>query len=183
MYRGIDIMLALVGLLVGLPLMLVIFIIGLFDTGRPLFYQKRVGKNMQIFVLIKFRTMAIGTVSTASHFAPKNSITPFGNFLRKSKLDELPQLWNVLVGDMSLVGPRPNLPVQKELTVLREKMNVYRVRPGITGLAQINGVDMSTPEILVDLDSQMIKNMTHKNYFIYILKTILGRGRGDAALR
>ena len=90
----------------------------------------------------------MGTASVASHLASATSITPFGNFLRKSKLDELPQLWNVLKGEMSLVGPRPCLFNQEELIAERDKRGVFEVRPGITGLAQVNTIDMSTPELL-----------------------------------
>lgn len=108
-YRFFDCLLALLGLIVGSPLLLVIYVIGLFDTGYPLFSQERVGRYKKPFVLLKFRTMQLDTFSFASHLVCSSSITPLGRFLRKTKLDELPQLWNVLVGDMSLVGPRPNL--------------------------------------------------------------------------
>ena len=102
-----------------------------------------------------------------------------GVFLRKTKLDELPQLWNVVKGDMSLVGPRPNLFNQKELIEAREEVGVYDVRPGITGLAQINEIDMSTPQLLAKTDAQMILSMSLMNYFTYIFKTITGKGAGD----
>jgi len=94
-------------------------------------------------------------------------------------LDELPQLWNVLKGDMSLVGPRPCLPNQLELITERERRGVFTVRPGITGLAQVNEIDMSTPELLAETDEQMIETLNFKNYFSYILQTVLGKGRGD----
>ena len=129
---------------------------------------------------MKFRTMKVGTQSVATHLASSSSITSFGNFLRKSKLDELPQLINVIKGDMSLVGPRPNLFNQKELINERSLLGVYKVLPGITGLAQINNIDMSEPEKLAKIDANMIENMSIKTYFRYIVLTGLGKGSGDA---
>jgi len=179
MLRTIDFILALFGLIFGVPILLVIFVLGLFDTGSPLFVQERVGKNKRPFALAKFRTMKLETESVASHLASKASITKLGGFLRKTKLDELPQLWNVLRGDMSLVGPRPNLFNQEELMRAREELGVYAVRPGITGLAQINDIDMSTPDLLARTDAKMISEMSLKNYFVYIFRTIAGAGAGD----
>ena len=138
MIRFLDFTFALLGLVCGFPVLLVIYIIGLFDTGSPLFLQERVGRNKKPFTLVKFRTMKVDTASVASHLASSASITKLGGFLRKTKLDELPQLWNVLKGEMSLVGPRPNLFNQNELIAERDALGVYAVRPGITGLAQVN---------------------------------------------
>ena len=180
MYRLIDFVAALLGLILAVPLFLVVLIIGYFDTGSPLFFQERVGKNKKPFTLVKFRTMSVDTKSVASHLASSASITKLGAFLRKTKLDELPQLWNVFIGDMSLVGPRPNLYNQEELIEARDSKNVYSVRPGITGLAQIQNIDMSTPDKLARTDAIMIKKMSLKNYFSFILKTITGAGSGDA---
>lgn len=180
MLRVFDFLFSFFGLLIGFPVLFVIFLIGLFDTGSPLFVQVRVGRNKNSFKLVKFRTMSKETVSVASHLASTTSITKLGAFLRKTKLDELPQLWNVLKGEMSLVGPRPNLFNQEELIEERCKRNVYSVRPGITGLAQIQNIDMSTPAKLAKTDSVMIKKMTLKNYFLYIIKTVTGSGSGDA---
>ncbi|KEI71946.1 sugar transferase [Endozoicomonas elysicola] len=179
MLRSLDVFLALLGLIAGFPFFLVIYVCGLFDTGSPLFLQKRIGRNQQVFTLVKFRTMKVGTPSVASHLASVSSITSFGRFLRRTKLDELPQLWNVLIGEMSLVGPRPNLPSQEHLISVREAQGIYRVRPGITGLAQVNGIDMSDPERLAQLDSEMIINMNIGNYFKFILMTVTGSGQGD----
>lgn len=179
MIRFFDFIFSLSGLVVGFPILLIIYIIGKFDTGAPLFRQERVGKDQKPFMLVKFRTMAVDTESVASHLASATSITKTGAFLRKTKLDELPQLWNVLKGEMSLVGPRPNLFNQEELIDERERRGVYGVRPGITGLAQINEIDMSTPELLAKTDAEMIKTMSLKNYFSYIFQTVAGKGSGD----
>jgi O-antigen biosynthesis protein WbqP len=163
----------------GLPVLLIIFIIGLFDTGHPLFVQERVGKNKRPFRLVKFRSMSKGTASVASHLASTSSVTKFGGFLRRTKIDELPQLWNVLKGEMSLVGPRPNLFNQHELIKERDALAVYDVLPGITGLAQVNDIDMSMPLLLAKTDREMIDTLTVANYFKYILVTVAGKGSGD----
>lgn len=160
-------------------MLLLLVIIGFFDTGSPLFFQERVGRNKKTFTLVKFRTMRKDTASVASHLASASSITKFGHFLRRTKLDELPQLWNVLKGEMSLVGPRPGLFNQEELTEAREKYNVFDVRPGITGLAQVNEIDMSTPELLAQTDAKMINSLNLTAYFRYIFLTVTGKGSGD----
>ncbi len=177
--RFFDVIFSFIGLVVAFPVLILITLIGFFDTGSPVFRQVRVGRNKKPFTLVKFRTMRKDTASVASHLASASAITPFGSFLRKTKLDELPQLWNVLLGDMSLVGPRPGLFNQEELTSAREQLAIYRVRPGITGLAQVNEIDMSTPELLAKTDADMILNMSIKNYFTFIFLTIAGKGRGD----
>lgn len=179
MIRLLDILFSLFGLLLAFPFLLILFITGLFDTGSPIFTQERVGRNKKPFTLVKFRTMTVDTASVASHLASTASITPFGGFLRKTKLDELPQLWNVLKGEMSLVGPRPGLFNQTDLIKAREAKNVFNVRPGITGLAQVNEIDMSTPELLAKTDREMIDTLTLNNYFKYIIMTISGSGSGD----
>ena len=183
MIRIFDILFSLIGLVVGIPVLLVIWTLGVFDTGSPIFRQERVGRNMKSFTIFKFRTMSRDTASVASHLASRSSITLFGRFLRKRKLDELPQLWNVLKGDMSLVGPRPNLFNQEELIHARNALDVYSVRPGITGLSQIRDVDMSTPELLAKTDAEMISNMSVVNYFKYIFLTVGGKGQGDRVRR
>lgn len=179
MIRVFDLAFSLLGLVFGFPLLLLLVLIGFLDTGSPIFRQERVGRNKKLFTLVKFRTMRKDTASVATHLASSSSITKFGHFLRKTKLDELPQLWNVLKGDMSLVGPRPCLPNQLELIAERERRGVFTVRPGITGLAQVNEIDMSTPEFLAETDEQMIETLNFKNYFSYILQTVLGKGSGD----
>ena len=183
MIRILDFFLAAIGLVLLSPLILLVIILGWFDTRSPLFRQERVGRGQQSFILVKFRTMRPNTASVASHLADVSSITPLGHFLRRTKLDELPQLWNVLLGDMSLVGPRPNLFNQEELIYARDALDVYRVRPGITGLAQIKDIDMSTPELLAKTDAEMISTMSLVNYFKYIFLTFVGKGQGDRVRR
>lgn len=178
--RILDIVISLLGLIVAFPIMLFVCIAGYFDTGSPVFLQTRVGREKRAFTLIKFRTMKPGSASVASHLACSNSITRFGRFLRKTKLDELPQLINVIKGDMSLVGPRPNLYNQTTLIEARDAEGVYTVLPGITGLAQVQNIDMSTPQLLARTDRQMIESMTVASYFQLILLTVSGSGRGDA---
>jgi O-antigen biosynthesis protein WbqP len=129
--------------------------------------------------VVKFRTMRPGTASVATHLAEASAVTPFGRFLRRTKLDELPQLWNVLKGEMSLVGPRPCLPNQDELIAERQKRGVFEARPGITGLAQVNGIDMSEPARLAEVDERMIRTLTLKDYFRYLVLTLTGKGSGD----
>jgi len=177
--RLVDILLSLVGLVLGAPVLLLIYCAGLFDTGSPLFFQERVGRHRKPFTLVKFRTMHVDTASVASHLASRSSITHLGTALRKTKLDELPQLWNVLKGDMSLVGPRPGLFNQEQLMYERDIRKVFEARPGITGLAQVSGIDMSTPELLAETDAEMLKKLTLSRYFKLILITVLGKGQGD----
>ncbi|WP_445777219.1 sugar transferase [Shewanella sp.] len=180
MIRLLDFFAAFFGLLLLWPVLLIVTIIGLFDTGSPIFVQTRVGKNKKAFKLIKFRTMSVETKSVASHLANNASITKLGSFLRKTKIDELPQLINVVKGEMSLVGPRPNLFNQDELIKARDALGVYDVLPGITGLAQVQNIDMSTPTLLAETDKKMIDSLNIQNYFKYIFMTVTGSGSGDA---
>lgn len=179
MIRFFDFIFSFFGILFLWPFGVILYVIGLFDTGSPLFKQERVGKDKKPFTLYKFRTMDVKAKSVATHLASQAEITKFGSFLRKTKLDELPQLINVLLGDMSLVGPRPNLFNQTELIEEREKKGVYDYLPGITGLAQINEIDMSTPKKLAQVDSEMLSNLTVGKYFHYIFATVGGKGQGD----
>lgn len=183
MIRLFDIVLAFIGLVVGFPLLVLLTLIGLFDTGSPIFRQVRVGRHQRPFTLVKFRTMKPDTASVATHLANADAITPFGSFLRRSKLDELPQLWNVLKGEMSFVGPRPGLFNQQELTEERQARQVYDYRPGITGLAQVNEIDMSTPQLLAETDARMLSTLTISAYFKYIFQTVAGKGAGDRIQR
>lgn len=181
--RLLDVVMAGLGLLLLLPVLLVLCGLGWLDTRSPLFRQERVGRHQRPFVLVKFRTMRQGTASVASHLASSSAITPLGALLRRTKLDELPQLWNVLLGDMSLVGPRPGLFNQQELTEARAAQGVFAARPGITGLAQVNGIDMSTPDLLAQTDARMLRELGVGSYFRFIALTVLGKGTGDAARR
>jgi len=179
MIRLFDVLFAILGLILGSPVLTVIYLIGLFDTGSPIFCQERVGRDQKPFTLVKFRTMRPDTASVASHLADASAITPLGVFLRRTKLDELPQLWNVVKGEMSLVGPRPCLFNQTELINQRVAHAVFSARPGITGLAQLNNIDMSTPRLLAETDARMLKELTVSAYLKYIFMTVGGKGLGD----
>ena len=172
MIRLFDFIFSLIGLIFLFPLLVFIFFIGLFDSGSPLFIQKRVGYNLKFFFLIKFRTMPKDVRSAGTHLMRNIKLSSFGYFLRRTKLDEIPQLFNVLSGDMSLVGPRPCLFNQRRLISERKKRGVYKVKPGLTGLAQISGINMKTPTLLAKTDQKMIKGMSLYTYFYYIFKTI-----------
>lgn len=179
MIRLLDVVLSIFGIIFSMPVLLLLVLFGLFDSGSPIFFQQRVGRYQRPFTLLKIRTMKVDTPSVATHLASKSSITPFGHFLRRTKLDELPQLFNVLKGEMSLVGPRPGLINQHELIYEREKRGVFMVRPGITGLAQIQKIDMSTQALLAETDQHMIETLTVARYFWYIFLTLTGKGLGD----
>ena len=179
-YRVFDVTILMIMLPLIIATMSAISCVFVFLEKRPfIFVQLRLGRERRSFYLIKVRTMRLGSGDIPSHLMSPSAITKLGARLRKFKLDEIPQLWNVIKGEMSLVGPRPCLPSQIELIEEREKRGVFDVRPGITGLAQINGIDMSTPQLLAETDAQMIATMNLKNYFKYILLTVLGRGFGD----
>ena len=179
MIRFFDLVFALLGLTLGFPLLFALTVLGFFDTGSPIFQQARVGRFKTSFIIFKFRTMDCNIASVPSHLASASSVTSYGYFLRRTKLDELPQLWNVLLGEMSLVGPRPGLFNQEELMEERERYGVFNVRPGVTGLAQVTKIDMSTPRLLAITDSQMILSMSVCSYFKYIFITLKGSGLGD----
>src|SRR5690554_6352055 len=154
MKRFFDFIFSFLGKLFVVPIMFILYIIRLFDTSSPVFKQYRVGKNKKPFTLYTVRPMYVHSKSVATHLADGSQITNYDCLLLKSKLDELPQLFNVLFGDMSLVGPRPNLFNQTELMEERDKRGVDNVVPGITGLAQINEIDMSTPRELAIKDAE-----------------------------
>jgi O-antigen biosynthesis protein WbqP len=177
--RAFDVLFAFFGLFFLLPILLLLWLVGWFDNRSPLFRQERVGRYQKPFVLVKFRTMRPDTASVPTHLADASAVTDFGRFLRRTKLDELPQLWNVLRGDMSLVGPRPCLFNQHELIVARAARGVFDARPGITGLAQVRGIDMATPELLAETDARMLSVIGLRDYFQLIALTLLGKGTGD----
>lgn len=177
--RCCDVCLSFFGLICLAPVLIIVWIIGLMANGSPVFSQERVGQNKVPFVLFKFRTMPADVSSVATHLMDPSSISRYGLFLRQTKLDELPQLWNVLIGEMSLVGPRPCLLNQKELITKREALGIFEVRPGITGLAQLNGINMSTPDLLVESEADMLRELNLRSYFKYLVFTVIGRGTGD----
>ena len=179
MTRIFDISLSFFGLVLLGPVLIELIIFVYFDTGYPIFRKERVGKGKRTFRLMKFRSMNVNAPSVATQLASASSITPFGSFLCKSKLDELPQLWNVFLGYMSLVGPRPNLLNQEELINERDSRGIYSVRPGITGLAQINKIDMSTHQLLAKTEAKMIQDLNTLGYYKYILHTVFGKEFGD----
>jgi len=172
MIRCFDFLFSLIGLIFLSPLLIFIFFICLFDNNSPLFIQKRVGYRLKSFSLIKFRTMPVGVRSAGTHLIKNIQLSYLGYFLRRTKIDEIPQLINVLLGDMSLVGPRPCLFNQKKLISERKKRGVFKVRPGITGLSQILGINMETPTLLAKTDQKMIRKSSLYNYFYYIFRTI-----------
>jgi O-antigen biosynthesis protein WbqP len=171
--RLFDVLLSLFGLFILFLLFFFILFFVLVEHKSPFFFQKRVGLNLKNFTIVKFRTIKIGTDSRSTHLVGKSRITFFGYYLRKFKLDELPQFLNVLIGNMSLVGPRPCLSNQRKLIFERKKRGVFKIKPGITGLAQVSGIDMSTPTLLAKTDYKMIKQMNLYYYFYYIFKTVL----------
>lgn len=182
MKRLLDLTLALLAfgpaICICVPVLLAI---RLESPGSPLFLQTRVGKNQRPFKLLKLRTMAKGTAQKGSHEVSAAQITKVGHFLRRTKIDELPQIWNVLRGHMSFVGPRPCLPTQTELVTERAKRGVFDIRPGITGPAQLAGIDMSTPEKLAIADAHYITARSFAGDLRMIWHTATGGGRGDAA--
>lgn len=160
MKRLIDILLALVATVVVLgPFIVVSLLIKLTSRGPILYWSDRVGQNNSIFRMPKLRSMRLGTPAVATHLLsdPNARLTSIGSFLRKSSLDELPQLWNIFKGDMSFVGPRPALFNQYDLIALRTTAGVNKLIPGLTGWAQINGRDMLSIEDKVSLDVEYLK--------------------------
>lgn len=163
MKRFFDFLISLFALIILSPLFLAISIVILVADGKPiLFRQKRVGKNNKLFTIYKFRTMKNGTenVASAELEHAEDKITKIGRFLRSTSIDELPQLLNILNGTMSLVGPRPLIPEEDDIRKLREEFNVYSVRPGITGWAQVNGRDIITRENKALLDKEYVEKQS-----------------------
>jgi O-antigen biosynthesis protein WbqP len=164
--RAFDLTLALVaGVFFLLPVLLVAVLVRMTSSGSALYWSDRVGRNNAIFKMPKFRSMQINTPAVATHLLknPDAYLTPVGSFLRKSSLDELPQLWSILKGDMSFVGPRPALFNQHDLIELRTRNGVHALVPGLTGWAQINGRDELPIPQKVALD---IEYLRHKSFFL-----------------
>ncbi|MEM9585163.1 MAG: sugar transferase [Pseudomonadota bacterium] len=184
MKRAAIILLSIFFLAALIPVFLVFFtLVYLEDKSSPILKQIRVGKNQVPFTCYKIRTMKADTGDVASHHASQAQITKIGAVLRKTGLDELPQIYNVLIGTMSFVGPRPNLPSQEELIAARDKRKVYDVLPGITGLAQIQGVDMSNPAKLAKIDGEYVRIKSILLDCRIVWATIRGKGSGDAVKR
>jgi O-antigen biosynthesis protein WbqP len=179
-----DRLIAVISSTIFVPIILILIVaIRLTSSGPGIFRQQRVGQNGKLFTCYKLRTMYADTQDRPSHLTARSAITPLGSVLRRTKLDELPQLWNIALGDMSFVGPRPCLPSQHELIRLRTERGLYGLRPGITGVAQVNGVDMSDPIALVNIETQYLNTMGLVEDLRLILLTIIGTGSGDAAKR
>ena len=175
MKRLFDIIASLIMLIILSPVFLIVSVIIIADDGLPvIFRQHRVGKGNELFYIYKFRTMRNGTRNVASGSLSESGecITKSGRFLRRTSLDELPQLVNILKGSMSFVGPRPLIPEEKEIRELREKYNVYSVRPGMTGLAQINGRDNLTDEEKAEYDREYVENHSLFIDFSIMIKTV-----------
>lgn len=178
--RAIDLTGSVIGLIVFWPVILVALLAVRLETpGAALFKQVRLGRNQKPFVLYKIRSMHTGVKTDATHTMPASATTRTGLFLRRTKIDELPQLINVLLGQMSLVGPRPCLPMQSELIAARSRRGVFRVRPGVTGLAQVHDIDMSDPERLSAVDQEYVTRATTALDLQIIVATVI-RSRAPA---
>jgi O-antigen biosynthesis protein WbqP len=171
MIRFLDLVLSIIGIFFLFPIFIIFLIIGKFNFKSPILVQKRIGKDLKIFNIFKFKSFVEDSY-VATHLLTDQSISRYGLFLRKFKIDEIPQLFNVLIGNMSIVGPRPCLLNQKKLIYLRKKKNIFKIRPGITGLSQIKGIDMSDPVKLTNTDYEMIKKLNTILYFKWIFLTI-----------
>lgn len=179
MKRAFDVSACALFLLFFWPMLLIIIIaIRLQSPGSAIFRQVRVGKDGRPFTCYKLRTMYSGTANLPTHEVQASSVTVLGEHLRRFKIDELPQLCNVLSGDMSLVGPRPCLPSQAELVEARQQLGVFAVRPGITGLAQVGGIDMSDANRLAEVDAQYVRSQSFSGDLRLIWATLRGRGVG-----
>lgn len=179
--RAFDFSGALVGLIVIAPLIgWIVFAIRRDSEGSAIFVQDRVGRNGVIFRCYKLRTMYADTGNVPTHLANSAQVTPLGARLRRSKLDELPQLWNILRGEMSFVGPRPCLPSQIQLIEERRKRGVLAIKPGITGVAQVEGIDMSDPLSLAEKDAEYLHTASLMTDLGLIWRTLFNKeGRGD----
>ena len=160
MKRALDIVLAaLAAVLLALPVIVVALLVRLTSPGPALYWSERVGKDNRTFRMPKFRSMRVDTPPVATHLLkdPDRFLTPIGPFIRRTSLDELPQLWSILVGDMSFVGPRPALFNQDDLIALRTARGVHRLVPGLTGWAQVNGRDELPIPVKVEMDAEYLR--------------------------
>ena len=182
MKRIFDIILCLI-LVPVVVLACLIFVVPIAIEARasPFFVQVRLGRFERPFRLLKLRTMKVSTPSLASHHVAVDQILSTGRILRRFKIDELPQIWNVFTGAMSLIGPRPGLPNQDDLTDARRRHGVFTLRPGITGMSQVAGLDMSTPERLAETDKLYDTPWSLRRDMGIIWATATGAGSGDAA--
>jgi O-antigen biosynthesis protein WbqP len=181
--RLFDLILALLAIAPATVICLLVLPMTWLDCrASPLFLQERVGRHRKTFRILKLRTMKASTPNIASHEAGSAQITRTGAWLRRFKIDELPQVWNVLIGDMSFVGPRPCLPNQLVLIEEREQRGVFNLRPGITGIAQIAGFDMSTPIALAERDADYVAPWSLIKDCVILWRTLTGAGSGDAAI-
>lgn len=184
--RFIDVILSLAGLIVLSPIFcLLIIVIKLDSKGPVLFKQKRVGIHKKYFNILKFRTMRIDTPKdTPTHLLenPEQYITKMGKFLRKTSLDELPQIWNIFIGEMSIIGPRPALWNQYDLIEERDKYGANDVPPGLTGWAQINGRDELPIEVKARLDGEYVENMSLSFDTKCFFKTIVSVVKSDGVV-
>ena len=163
----------------GWLLLILAMIVWITSPGPAVFVQDRVGKAKAVFPNLKFRTMAVGTKQAGTHEVSAASVTGIGHFLRRYKLDELPQIFNIMRGELSLVGPRACLPSQEVLVNEREQRGIYAIRPGITGYAQIRGIDMSDPVLLAKTDKEYLDLRCLILDLQIVIATFLGRGSGD----
>lgn len=171
--RLLDLMVALPATLIAVPLVLLSALaVRLTSTGPIIFTQTRIGRSGKPFRCYKLRTMFSGSPSVPTHEAHVSYVTPVGRVLRRCKLDELPQLWNVIRGDMSLVGPRPCLPEQAELILHRQIHDIFELEPGITGLAQIRNIDMSNPFACAEADAEYLNNWSLQLDLEILFRTI-----------
>lgn len=170
--RFFDVVLAISLVVFLFPIYLIIgLIIFLQDFGTPIFKQMRVGKNGEEFLFYKFRSMPLKTPNVESHEKDKLKITPFGKFIRRTNLDELPQFFNVLKGDMSFIGPRPPIPSQENLINLRRENKSLFLKPGLTGWAQVNSYDNMPEEAKAKFDGEYAKRISLKMDLLILLKT------------
>lgn len=184
--RAFDLALAVpAGLLLSPLVLACMALVRLTSPGPAIFRQTRIGQGGRAFVCLKLRTMHAGTPDRPSHHTSAAAITPLGAWLRRLKLDELPQLWNVVRGDMSLVGPRPCLPAQTELIEARRRLGLGHLRPGITGVSQVAGLDMSDPKLLAKADATYLSRMSLREDARLLVRTatgVLSRGAIEDAV-